>query len=164
MRPAVTFVAAMTDPGRVIGKDRTLPWSLPADLAHFRRVTVGKPVVMGRRVYEDLGRPLPGRQNIVLSRDPAFSAEGCVVVPTPLAALEAAGQAAEVMVIGGAQVYRAYLEEVTCLYLTRIYAPYPGDTFFPDLPGTWEEISRADRPADVLNPADMSFVTYLRLE
>lgn len=162
MKPVITFVVAMTEDERVIGRDNLLPWSLPADLQHFRRLTLGKPVIMGRKVHQGIGRPLPKRQNIVLSRDEGYQAPGCQICRSPEEALEAAGPVPEVMVIGGAQVYEAYLPLVTCLHLTVVHARIPGDTYFPVMPGKWEEISRAHRPADALNRADMSFVTLYR--
>ena len=137
MNPVITFVVAMTEDERVIGRDNQLPWSLPADMQHFRRLTLGKPVIMGRKVHQGIGRPLPKRQNIVLSRDGHYQAPGCQVCHTSQAALDAAGQGPEVMVIGGAQVYEAYLPLVTCLHLTVVHAQIPGDTFFPVLPGWW---------------------------
>lgn len=161
LTPAVTFVAAMTAE-RVIGKDNALPWSLPADLAHFRRLTLGKPVIMGRRVWDSIGRPLPGRHNIVLSRDPDFRAFGADVAHSPDDALSRIAEP-EAMVIGGEQVYRAYLQRVTCAHLTLIDASIPGDTVFPHLPGRWEETARAERRADALNRADLSFVTLVRV-
>ncbi|MFC3720616.1 dihydrofolate reductase [Deinococcus metalli] len=161
MSPRVIFVVAMTHPGRVIGRDGGLPWRLPADLAHFKRLTLGKPVIMGRKVYDSIGRPLPERTNIVLTRNPAFSAPGCEVVHDPRAALDAAGDVPEVMVIGGEEIYRVYLPDVSVVELTLVHADIPGDTSFPELPGAWHEAARRERPADDRNPYDLSF---LRLE
>lgn len=159
--PRLTFVVAMAA-NRVIGRDGDLPWRLPADLAHFRRLTVGKPVVMGRKVYDSIGKPLPERHNIVLTRNPAFLAPGCVVVHSPQAALEAAGDAPDIMVIGGEEIYRLYLSQVGRVELTVVHAEIAGDTFFPDLPGTWTETARRERAADDRNPHDLSFLTLDR--
>ncbi|WP_188904456.1 dihydrofolate reductase [Deinococcus aerophilus] len=159
--PRLTAVVAMAE-NRVIGRDGDLPWRLPADLAHFKRLTLGKPVVMGRRVYDSIGRPLPERQNIVLTRNPDFVAPGCAVVHTPEHALQAAENAAEIMIIGGEEVYRLYLPALTRVELTLVHAEVPGDTFFPELPGVWTETARRERPADARNPYALSFLTLER--
>ncbi|WP_295813871.1 dihydrofolate reductase [uncultured Deinococcus sp.] len=155
-------VVAMTDPGRVIGRDGDLPWRLPADLAHFKRLTLGRPVIMGRKVYDSIGRPLPQRTNIVLTRTADFGAPGCVVVHDPQAALDAAGDAPEVMVIGGEEIYRLYLPQLSRVELTLVHADIAGDTYFPELPGHWHETARRERPADERHPYDLSFVTLER--
>jgi len=148
---------------RVIGRDNQLPWHLPADLAHFKRLTLGKPVIMGRLVYESIGRPLPGRHNIVLSRNPAFVAEGCTVVHDPDAALAAAGNVDEVAVIGGEQIYRLFLPLADVIHLTVVHAEVPGDTYFPSLPDLeWTEHDRTTRAADERNAYPLSFVTLVR--
>ncbi|HEY5790823.1 MAG TPA: dihydrofolate reductase, partial [Gammaproteobacteria bacterium] len=126
----LALIAAL-DRNRLIGRDNALPWHLPADLQHFKRLTLGKPVLMGRRTWESLGRPLPGRHNIVLSRDPAFRAEGATVVGSLDAALEAAGDAAEAMVIGGAAFYATMLPRARRLYLTEVDGEFDGDAWFP---------------------------------
>lgn len=146
---------------RVIGRDGDLPWRLPADLAHFRRLTVGRPVIMGRKVYDSIGKPLPDRQNIVLTRNPAFEAPGCTVVHSPEEALEAAHDP-DPMVIGGEEIYRLYLSRVTRVELTLVHADIGGDTFFPELPGEWTETARRERAADDRNPYDLTFMTLDR--
>lgn len=156
----LTFVVAMAE-NRVIGKDGDLPWRLPADLAHFKRLTVGKPVVMGRKVYDSIGRPLPDRQNIVLTRNPDFQAPGCIVVHSSGEALEAAA-GPDIMIIGGEEIYRLYLPQVGRVELTLIHAEIGGDTFFPELPGQWMETARRERAADERNPYDLSFLTLER--
>ncbi|CAM3595125.1 dihydrofolate reductase [Deinococcus saxicola] len=161
MTPGLTFVVAMAE-NRVIGKDGDLPWRLPADLAHFKRLTVGKPVVMGRKVYDSIGRPLPDRHNIVLTRNPDFQAPGCTVVHSPDDALEAADNAPDIMIIGGEEIYRLYLPQVERVELTLIHAEIGGDTFFPELPGQWTETARRERAADERNPYDLSFLTLER--
>ena len=140
-------VAASTN--NVIGRDRGLPWHLPDDLRHFKRLTVGKPVVMGRRTYESIGRPLPDRQNIVMTRDADYVAEGCDVVTSVDEALDAARGAEEVMVIGGGQVYRDFLPRADRIYLTRVQAEVEGDTYFFDIDRTrWRLVSSEHHDAD----------------
>ena len=153
----------------VIGADNDLPWHLPEDLRYFKRVTMGKPIVMGRKTFESIGRPLPGRTNIVISRNPAFTAEGITVVASledglaRAAAVAAAQGAQEVMVIGGAQVYQRVLELAQRLYLTRVHANVEGNAYLPDiLWDNWVERSRERHLASAENPYDYSFVVYDR--
>lgn len=162
MTPRLVAVVAMAE-NRVIGEDGDLPWRLPADLAHFKRLTVGKPVVMGRKVYDSIGKPLPDRRNIVLTRNSEFQAPGCVVAHSPGQALEAAGDAHEVMIIGGEEIYRLFLAQTARVELTLVHAQIEGDTFFPELPGQWTETGRRERAADERNPHDLSFVTLERV-
>lgn len=142
-----------------------MPWHLPEDLKYFKRITMGRPVVMGRRTMESIGRPLPGRTNIVISRREGFTRTGYVVVPTFEAAIERCrGEAEEVMVIGGAQVYAEAMPFAHRIYLTELHADFEGDTRFdlPD-PARWREIARDDRPKTQDHPA-YSFVVYDRIE
>ena len=134
MTPPLSLIAALAR-NRVIGRDQRLPWHLPADLRFFKQMTMGKPLLMGRRTWESIGRPLPGRQMIVLSRDPHVQAPGCSLAQTLDQALEIAHAAPELMVIGGAQLYRQTLPLAERMYLTRIEADVSGDTWFPE----WEE-------------------------
>lgn len=161
MTPRLTFVVAMAE-NRVIGRDGDLPWRLPADLAHFKRLTLGKPVVMGRKVYDSIGKPLPQRHNIVLTRRQGFQAPGCVVVHDPQEALQVAGDVPEVMIIGGEEIYRLYLARADRVELTLVHAQVDGDTYFPELPGGWSETARRERPADERNGHDLSFLTLER--
>lgn len=162
----LSFVVARADNG-VIGRDNALPWRIPADLAHFKRLTVGKPVVMGRRTFESIGRPLPGRHNIVMTRSRDWTADGVTVVPNLAEAIAAAGlqpktRAEEVMIIGGAQVYAEAWPSVTRVHLTEVHAAPAGDTVLPPFPpATWVERDRVDHPADGETPA-YSFVTLER--
>jgi len=134
-----SLVVAMAR-NRVIGRDNQLPWRLPADLAYFKRVTMGHPVIMGRRTYESIGRPLPGRLNIVVSRSPQFSAPGCTVVPSLAEAWRAAGDAEEVCVIGGTSIFAEALPAADRIHLTEVEAEVPGDTWFPEFDrGEWTE-------------------------
>ena len=150
--PRVALVVAMDEAG-LIGADNGLPWRLPNDLKHFKRVTWGKPIVMGRRTFESIGRALPGRDNIVLTRDPSFQAAGCRVVHSLEAALASVPDAGEVMVIGGADIYRQALPLAARIYLTRVHGRFRGDTHFPgDLDaGDWTEVCGAEQPADERN-------------
>ena len=160
--PRVTLVVAATDDG-VIGRDGGMPWHLPADLAHFKRVTLGHPIVMGRRTYASIGRALPGRLNVVVTRDRSFSAAGVTVAHSLDEALAACGDAAEAMVIGGGELYREALPRATRIHLTRIHAAIAGDTHFPALdPAAWTETTREERPADERNAYPLSFVTLER--
>jgi dihydrofolate reductase len=144
----LSLVVAMAR-NRVIGRNNQLPWHLPAELAHFKRVTLGHPVVMGRRTYESIGKSLPGRLNIVVTRNPDFRAPGCTVVASLEAAWKAAGDAAEVSVIGGTSLFRAALPIADRIHLTEVQADIPGDTFFPEFDrGEWVETEVARHGAD----------------
>lgn len=159
----ISLIVAM-DEGRIIGKDNRVPWHLPADMGHFRRLTVGKPVIMGRKTFQSIGRPLPERTNIVLTRDPHFKGEGCLIVHSPEEAIKKAGEAAEVMIIGGAEIYKLFLPKAERIYLTEVHAHFPGDTYFPQWkPEEWREVERQDFHADKENPHPYSFVTLERL-
>ena len=143
-----SLVVAMAR-NRVIGRDNRLPWRRPADLAYFKQVTAGHPVVMGRRNYESIGKPLPGRLNIVVSRDPAFRAPGCTVVASLDEAWQAAGDAPEVSVIGGTSIFAEALATADRIHLTEVDADVPGDTWFPEFDRTeWREREVARHPAD----------------
>lgn len=160
----ISFVVAMAR-NHVIGNHNQLPWRLPADLQHFKAVTMGKPVVMGRKTFDSIGRPLPGRTNIVVTRDVAYQAEGCVVVHSIDEALRAAGDVAEVMVIGGAEFYRQLLPRADRIHLTRIDAEFEGDAWFPELnDAEWREVAREAHAPDEKNPHAYAFVTLERVK
>ena len=143
-----SLVVAMAR-NRVIGRDNALPWRLPAELAHFKRVTMGHPIIMGRRTYESIGRPLPGRMNIVVSRNRGFVAPGCTVVDSLEKAYEAAGDAEEVSIIGGTSLFEAALPTADCIHLTEVEAEISGDTWFPDFDRSqWREKEIVRHPAD----------------
>jgi dihydrofolate reductase len=167
MRPDISLVVAAADNG-VIGKDGAMPWHLSADLRHFKRLTVGKPVVMGRKTFQSLGGPLPGRHNIVLTRQPGWPAPGVTVVPNLAEAIAAAGlhpdaRSPEIMVIGGADIYALALPIATRIELTRIHLQPEGDTFFPDPdPSVWREVAR-EAHAATQDAAGHTFVRYERL-
>ena len=154
----ISLIAAMGS-NRAIGKDNRIPWHLPADLRRFRQITWGKPILMGRRTHESIGRPLPGRNNIVLTSDSAYSVPGCIVVHDLESALAAAG-AEELMVIGGASLYRDFLPFAQRLYLTRIHHFFEADTFFPEFdPRNWREIEREDVGGGTEADWNYSFIT-----
>ena len=147
----------------VIGRRNQLPWRLPADLRHFKSLTLGKPVLMGRKTYESIGKALPGRLNIVMSRSAEFSPGDCVVVNSVDAARAAAGPSA-MMVIGGAEVYRQCLAAAGRIHLTLVHAQFEdGDTFFPEWRGPeWRESSRERHEPDEKNAYAYSFITLER--
>jgi len=132
----ISLIAAMTKQG-VIGNNNTLPWNIPEELKYFREMTSGKPVIMGRKTFESIGsKPLPKRQNIILTRE-NLTLEGCIVVHSSKEAIKAAGDVNEIMVIGGAVIFQEFLPLASRLYLNIIHQDYPGDTFFPNV--HWEE-------------------------
>jgi dihydrofolate reductase len=139
-------VAASTN--NVIGSQGELPWRLSDDLKRFKKITMGNPIVMGRLTYESIGRPLPGRQNIVITRQLGYVAEGCDVVASPDAAISIAGEAAEIMVIGGGEIYSLFLPLAERVYLTRVHAHVEGDAHFAALnEDQWHRTSREKRGA-----------------
>ena len=157
----VQVVAAARD--GVIGRDGALPWHLPADLAHFRRLTLGRAVIMGRATFDSIGRPLPQRLNIVLSRREGFTAPGVEVVSSLAEAYRlAAAHGGPAMVIGGAAVYARTLADASTVELTEVHADLAGDTHFPPLGADWREVAREDHPVDARNAHAYSFVTYRR--
>ena len=153
------IVAASTN--NVIGVGGALPWHLSDDLKRFKALTMGKPIVMGRKTYESIGRPLPGRQNIVITTQDAFAADGCDVVSSPDAAISAAGDAEEIMVIGGGEIYSLFLPATDRIYLTRVDVELEGDAFLAPLdPSIWNETSREEGAADEANDHAVSFLIY----
>ncbi len=158
----VSIIAAM-DRNRLIGNNNQLPWHLPADLAHFKQVTMGKPIIMGRKTYESIGRPLPGRTNIVLTRSADFQADGVVLEHTLEAAINSAGDVEEVMIIGGGTIYEMALPIADRLYLTYVESAFEGDAWFPEFDlAQWQIIDEQAHQADENNSSDYRFVTYLR--
>ena len=154
----ITFVLARADNG-VIGRDGQLPWRLPADLKRFKALTMGKPMIMGRKTFESFPAPLPGRRHIVLTRDRGWAAEGAEIVHSVEEALALAGD--EVAVIGGAEVFALFLDRAELVELTEIHAAPVGDATVPAFTA-WREIAREDHPADGDRPA-YSFVTLTKL-
>jgi len=161
--PLISIIAALSENG-VIGRNNRLPWHLPADLAHFKALTLGKPIVMGRRTWESLPGLLPERTHIVVTRDRSYRAEGCILVASPEEAIAAARDAAEIMVVGGAGLYRVMLPLAGRMYLTRVAARVEGDVSFPDLdPSCWREVAREERRCDERNRHDLTFLTLERI-
>jgi dihydrofolate reductase len=158
----LSLIAAVAR-NRVIGRDGDLPWKLPLDMAHFKQTTTGKAVIMGRKTFESLGRALPRRENVVLSRDPGFTAPDCTVVASVDEAIERTRGFDEVVVIGGSTIYAAFLPRVERLYMTWIDAEVSGDVRFPDFDlSEWREIERRDLPADDRHAHAFSIVTLER--
>lgn len=152
----ISMIAAMAD-NRIIGKDNQMPWHLPADFAWFKRCTMGKPVVMGRKTYESIGRPLPGRLNIVISRDETLKIEGATTVTSIEQALDVADDVEEVMIIGGGAIYASCLPMANKLYVTHIEAAIDGDTQFPDWGDQFKETYSETYQADEKNAYNMRF-------
>jgi dihydrofolate reductase len=164
MAPTILALVAAAGSRGELGKDGRMPWHLPADLRHFKTLTLGKPVVMGRKTFLAIGKPLPQRRNIVVSRDQQFGMTGCETVHSLDEALALVSGAAEVMVIGGGEIYRAAWQQARRMYLTRVHATFDADTFFPVIDATeWREMAREDRRADADNPFDYSFITLERI-
>jgi dihydrofolate reductase len=162
--PRLALVVAIATNG-VIGRAGALPWHLPDDLKHFKAVTLGKPVLMGRRTFESIGRPLPGRRNLVLTQRCLPGSPQIERVPDLSAALERTRGAAELCVIGGAQLYAVALPLCTRIYLTRVHACVDGDVFFPPMDWSgWTELERRDHPADARHAHALSFVQLERAE
>jgi dihydrofolate reductase len=160
----ISIIVAMAE-NRVIGIDNRLPWHLPGDMKWFRRHTLGKPVVMGRKTFESLGRPLPERHNIVVTADRTYQAPGATVTYSIDEALAAAGDVAEVMIIGGESFYRQLLPQTHRLILTLVHADVAGDAWFPEFDWTdWREVERGDHAADANNPYAFSFLILERRE
>jgi len=158
----ISFVAAMAK-NRVIGKNNTIPWDMPADMNHMRKLTEGKPLIMGRKTHESIGRPLPKRKNIILTRDTNYKSEGCIVVHTPEEALKAAEGAEEVIIFGGEEIYKMFLKKANRMYLTIIETELEGDTFFPNYKiEEWKEISYEEHEKDAENPHDYVFLVLER--
>jgi dihydrofolate reductase len=158
----LSIIAAVAENG-VIGRDGDMPWKLSTDLKRFKALTTGKPVVMGRKTFASIGRPLPNRLNIVVTRDAAFAADGVTVVSDLDAALAAAGSAEEVMVIGGGEIYRAFMGRASRLYITHVAATPEGDTHFPVIdPSEWTVETSEEVPVGPADSAATRFVTYAR--
>lgn len=146
---------------RVIGKNNDMPWHLPADLAYFKKTTLGKPIIMGRKTFQSIGRPLPGRKNIVISRDESYQVEGVEVVNSVEAALALVVDSEEVMVIGGGAIYQHCLAAAQRLYITHIDADIDGDTYFPDYDlSMWKKVASDIRPSDEKNQYQLDFSVY----
>lgn len=162
-RPRISLIAALAS-NRAIGKDNRLLWRLPADLQHFKRLTLNKPILMGRKTWESLPGLLPERVHIVLSRDVDYRADGCILVNSMEDGIAAAGAVPELMVVGGAAIYQRFLPLADRMYLTLVDGEFEADAYFPEWnPDEWRESGRETRPADDKNPLDVSFVTLERI-
>lgn len=154
----IATIFAMSE-NRVIGKNNQLPWHLPADLKHFKKVTLGKPILMGRKTYESIGRPLPERCNVVITKDSDYQAPGCVVVNSIEKALAVTKESDEIFVIGGALLYQEMLPLTQRLYMTIIHQQFEGDAFFPELnKNEWHEVERLNHSEDAENKHSYSFL------
>lgn len=160
----ISMIAAMAN-NRIIGKDNDMPWHLPADLKHFKAVTLGKPVIMGRRTFESIGRLLPGRVNIIITRNEDYKVEGAIMAESPEHALSLAGDVDEVMIIGGGKIYLDFLTRADRLYLTHIDLDVEGDTQFPDYQAVadWQVVDSTSFSPDELNQYHYQFVIYNKL-
>lgn len=157
--PLVRLVVAVAENG-IIGKDNSLIWHLPADLKWFKEATVGHPILMGRKTFESIGKPLPGRRNIVITRDASFTPPGTETAASPEAALALCTGEERVSVVGGGEIYRRFMEVASELYLTRVHASFEGDTYFPDPGPEWEQVSEEYRTPDEKNKYPFSFMIF----
>lgn len=158
----LSIIVAM-DRNGLIGAESRLPWRLSADLRRFKALTMGKPIIMGRKTHESIGRPLPGRVNVVVSANPDYRADGCTVCDSLQSALQAVDDHDEVFVIGGASLYEPVLLFADRIYLTEVHAALEGDTWFPSWDRSqWQELERSDHPPDERNEYPYSFVVLVR--
>ncbi len=157
----ISLIVAMAS-NRVIGADNKMPWHLPADLKRFKQITMGSPILMGRKTHESIGRPLPGRTNIVISRNQQFQAQGCLVYSTIESALQSLQTCKEIFIIGGSTLYDSILPKAETIFLTEIHREFHGDTYFPELgKDQWLEIERES----INNSPEVSFsYSFVRLE
>ena len=161
-KPILSLIWGM-DRNRLIGKENGLPWRLPADMAWFKATTMGKPILMGRKTYESIGRPLPGRTNLILTRQSNLKIEGCTVIHSLAEALAAVPDAQEIMVMGGAEIYALLLDDAERLYITEIDAAFEGDAWFPEFDSSqWHEIHREMHQPDEKNLYPYAFITMER--
>jgi len=159
----VSIVVAMSS-NAVIGKSGGLPWHLSADLKHFKSITMGKPIIMGRKTHDSIGKSLPGRENIVLTRDYQYRAEGCSIIHKFNDVYKRCSEVDEVMIVGGSQLYDQVLPLANILYMTEVHGDVEGDTRFPEFDREqWREVQRQDFKANEKNDFDYSFVVFKRL-
>ncbi len=158
----LALIAAMST-NRVIGVNNQLPWHMPADLQHFKSKTLNKPVIMGRKTFDSIGRPLPKRRNLIVTRQADFTVDGCDVFQSIDAAIDAVADSDEVMIIGGAGIYEQMIDRADRMYLTIIESDIKGDAYFPEWRNEdWVEISNEAHAADTNNPLPYRFVEYRR--
>lgn len=157
------MIAAM-DENRVIGKDNDLPWRLPKDWQYVQKITMGKTIILGRKNFESIGKALPGRKNIVLTRKRDFLPQDCMVVHSIDEVLKACAGDEEIIIFGGEEIYRQFMPMVTKMYLTKIHHAFEGDTFFPEFnESDWKEVSRVKGILDKDNPYIYYFHQYIRI-
>lgn len=162
MKPLISAVVAMARDG-VIGRDNAMPWHLPDDLKRFKQLTMGKPMLMGRKTFEAIGKPLPGRTSLVLTRDPSWQAKDVIAVRSVDEALAKVGDVPELCIVGGAEIYKLTLPITQRIHLTRIHANIPGDAVFPAIDTSqWRETERVEHPADERHAYAMTFSTLER--
>lgn len=164
----LSLIVAMAE-NRCIGVNNQLPWHLPEDLKFFKRTTLGKPIIMGRKTFDSIGRPLPGRENIVITRDPDWQRDGVIVVSALEAAIDSASNICardnidEAVIIGGAQIYQLALAYVNCMYLTRVRVVIEGDAFFPEFnQSEWKLADKSDHFSDERNPYDYTLECWVK--
>ncbi len=158
----ISIIAAADEKG-AIGFKGNIPWYLPADFKRFKELTIGHPVIVGQRTFESIGKPLPGRTNIVISNVPGYRAEGCLTAHSFEEAIDLAGDAEEVFVIGGGQIYRLALPAANTIYLTRVHGTFEGDVFFPNIDESeWDLVSSEPQKKDKKNPIDYTYLVYRR--
>lgn len=163
----LSIIVAMSE-NHVIGKDGSLPWHLPGDLAHFKKTTMGRPIIMGRKTFDSLGRPLPGRVNIIVTRNPSYHVDGAVVANSVNSALDqaraAAGDDGEIFILGGAEIYRQVMPSVDRMIITHVHAHCDGDTFFPEFdPAQWRITEQVHHDKDQHNTYAYTICTYERI-
>ncbi|WP_417589128.1 dihydrofolate reductase [Owenweeksia hongkongensis] len=159
----LTIIAAMAK-GRVIGKDNDLIWHLPDDLKHFKNLTKGHHVIMGRKTYESMGKPLPGRTNIVITRQKDFKADGCILVNNIEEGIQKAEGDSQPFIIGGGEIYKQALKYAQTMELTEVNGEFDGDTFFPTFDEKqWKEVSRTHHPVDEKHKYSFDFIQYSKL-
>lgn len=160
----ITSIIVAMDMNRVIGKDNQLPWRLPRELQYVKQTTMGHPIILGRKNYEAIGRPLPGRRNIVMTKDPQFSAEGCEIAHSVEEVYQLCEGEEEIFIFGGEQIYKLFLEKTDKLYVTVIHHEFEGDTFFPEIDyNQWKEISKVQGITDEKNPYTYFYHVYERM-
>ena len=161
--PKLSIIVAVAENG-IIGSGNQLPWRLPDDLKRFKALSLGKPIVMGRKTYDSIGRPLPGRSNIIVSRRGDLEIPGCTIVSSLAEAMAVAGGVEEIVIIGGADIYRQVLPQVQTIHLTRVHATVPGDVYFPALaPEEWRELATEYHPADERHAHAFTFRSLARV-
>jgi dihydrofolate reductase len=159
---SLSIIVALSE-NHVIGSGNQLPWKLSADLKRVKSLTMGHHLIMGRKTYESIGRPLPGRTNVIITRNGSYAPEGCVVVNSLAAALELAKEDSEAFVFGGGEIFREALPLVNKIYLTKVHCMIDGDTHFPELNSSdWTELEREEFKSDEKNEYDYSFITLQR--